>query len=217
MLAIAESPPTRSRGGAPCRTQSDRHADAVSREPIRLRRQHDSGHRNDCPLGTTGRSPIVAGVQLQELRTAFLESPLYREMAAHANGGDVPDSAAKRHHFIPRFLLREFASERDSRHLIFQLEKRTGQPRKVTVDAAASRHRFYAIDDEDGTTHNRVEAYLALVESHAAPAVRRLLNDPAVLRRTDAATIHTTSRCCSPGPRSERTGSPRRSIRPCAC
>jgi hypothetical protein len=127
-------------------------------------------------------------VLLQELRTAFRESPLYREMAAHTGKGVVPDSTAKRHHFIPRFLLREFAT-RDGRGLIFQLEKRTGQPRKVTVEAAASRHRFYAIHEEDGTTHNRVEAYLALVESHAAPAVRRLLDDPPGLLRTDAATI----------------------------
>ena len=128
-------------------------------------------------------------MQLQELRTAFLESPLYREMAAHAEKGAAPDSTAKRHHFIPRFLLRQFATERDGRHLIYQLEKRTGQPCKVTVEAAASRHRFYAIHEEDGTTHNRVEAYLALVESHAAPAVRRLLDDPTGLVRTDAATI----------------------------
>lgn len=124
-----------------------------------------------------------------ELRSAFLSNPLLQELNRLAEAGTPPNSDAKRHHFIPRFLLREFAIERDGKHWLSQLELKTGQHRRVTVESAASRHRFYTVRDEDGTTHNQVEGYLALVESHAAPAIKRYLADPVGVKPTDAAMI----------------------------
>jgi Protein of unknown function (DUF4238) len=99
----------------------------------------------------------------------------------------VPDSSAKRHHLVSRFLLRGFVHHRPDR--LFQLHVRTGKPNRITVDGAASRRRFYAVTEDDGTVHNRVEAYLALVETHAAPALRQLLDDPSLLGRTERATL----------------------------
>ena len=62
-------------------------------------------------------------------------------------------------------------------------------PIRVDVRVAASRHRLYAVPDENGAMSNRNEGYLALVEEHAAPALRHLLDDPASLSRGERATI----------------------------
>src|SRR5215207_6191786 len=89
---------------------------------------------------------------------------------------------AKRHHFLPQFLLRGVAQERGGKERLFQMHTASrGAPRLVDLRAAASRRRLYTAIDEDGEPSNRNEGYLALVESHAAPALRRLMDDPASL------------------------------------
>jgi Protein of unknown function (DUF4238) len=62
-------------------------------------------------------------------------------------------------------------------------------PLRVDMRTAASRHRLYTATDEDGRASNRHEGYLAFVETHAAPALRRLISDPASLSPGDRATI----------------------------
>jgi Protein of unknown function (DUF4238) len=42
---------------------------------------------------------------------------------------------------------------------------------------------------EDGVQHQKIEAFLALVESHAAPALQRLLDHPEGLDKADRATL----------------------------
>src|ERR1044072_5108900 len=62
-------------------------------------------------------------------------------------------------------------------------------PRRVALKGAASRHRLYAELDEDGQLSNRNEGYLALIEDHAAPALKCLLEDPDSLSPGQRATI----------------------------
>src|SRR5207248_7828851 len=88
-------------------------------------------------------------------------------------------STAKRHHFLSQFLLRGFADTHNGKDCLFQMEtKNRRAPIRVDVRTAASRRRLYAVPDEDGKMSNRNEGYLALVEEHAAPALRHLLDDP---------------------------------------
>lgn len=123
-----------------------------------------------------------------DLRSAFQSSPLFIEIE-QMNRGEKPhnESQAKRHHFLSQFQLRQFLREGHER--LFQLDVRSGTPQAVSTEAAASRRRFYTLSEEDGTRHNRVEAYFALIESHAAPALKRYLSDPAGLIRGDRATL----------------------------
>lgn len=83
----------------------------------------------------------------------------------------MPTSKAKRHHFIPQLTLNEFTGK-DGR--LYQLDVRTGKPQRTSAYAAGSRHRFYEFEDDDGKKSSVVEAYFSLVESHAAPALRKL-------------------------------------------
>lgn len=127
---------------------------------------------------------IVAALEASPVTQAFAE------MTASNDFSGLDKSAAKRHHFLSQFLLREFAHPFKGIDCVFQMETRTRKaPRRVPVRTAASRHRYYAVPDVNGELSNRNEGYLALVESHAAPALRHLLDDPATLTSGERATI----------------------------
>jgi hypothetical protein len=90
--------------------------------------------------------------------------------------GQLPTSDAKRHHFIPRFLLRSFREPGTQR--LYQLDKTTGECLAVTPEAAASRRRLYRVTDDTGEDNDYLEGLLALVEDHAARSIRALTHDP---------------------------------------
>jgi hypothetical protein len=94
------------------------------------------------------------------LREGFLGSPLLLQLTAIAEGRKaVPESAAIRHHFIPQFLLRRFSIDGTSGQRIMQLDLRSGEPRSVSIERAASRRRLYSARNESGEKDNRVETW----------------------------------------------------------
>jgi hypothetical protein len=123
----------------------------------------------------------------EELDAAFQTSPLIAELKAI----DIEqlDSEAKRQHFVPQLLLRGFARPKGRIHELFQLDVKSGKPIRTDTRAAASRRMLYLVEERDGTRHNRLEGFLARVESHAAPALVRLLEDPSALSDADRATL----------------------------
>ena len=128
---------------------------------------------------------------IDEIDQAFRESPLIVELEAVAKGGDFSsfDSPAKRQHFVPRFLLGRFAEQVAGKELIYQLDIDSGSTQRVETKSAASRRYFYALLDEEGNRNNRIEGFLARVESHAAVALRTFLADPLALTPGDRATL----------------------------
>lgn len=80
--------------------------------------------------------------------------------------------AGKRHHYLPRFLLRRFAEKDGPRAgLVWRLDKKTGQPRAVAPKFEAALPHYYRLTREDGTTDSRPEDILARIESAAASAL----------------------------------------------
>jgi hypothetical protein len=124
-----------------------------------------------------------------DLQAAFEASPLFQQLEALGEAGPdpIPDSDAKRHHFIPQFLLWQFVSSGAER--LHQLDISSGKPQAIAPSAAASRRRFYSVTDEQGDRHNKIESFLAIVEGHAATALARLLAEPAALEPADRATL----------------------------
>jgi hypothetical protein len=94
-----------------------------------------------------------------DMRAGFLGSPLFRELQDHASDDDYPESEAKRHHLVPRFLLRRFVSPGASPEKLCQLDLESGKPAKVTPTSAAAQTRFYRLTDGDGTEHQRLESF----------------------------------------------------------
>ncbi|MDX6634358.1 MAG: hypothetical protein QOF06_561 [Solirubrobacterales bacterium] len=80
-----------------------------------------------------------------------------------------PEPDAKRHHFIPQFMLNRFGKKR-----VCQLEKATGKPQSILVAEAASRRHLYRFEDDDGNKSSAVEGIFAMAEEEAAPALLRL-------------------------------------------
>jgi len=110
---------------------------------------------------------IAAAMRASPLTAAFME------MAETNDFSRLDKNTAKRHHFLPQFLLRGFSHTYHGKGHIFQMETRSRRaPVRVGVRSAAVRTGLYAAPDEDGELSNRNEGYLALVESHAAPALR---------------------------------------------
>jgi hypothetical protein len=103
---------------------------------------------------------------------AFDEGPFGQELIQIELGlKSWPSTSAKRHHFIPRFLLSRFANP-DER--LVQLDKRSGAPQAISAKRAASRHHFYTFEDDEGQKSSIIEVIFAMVEDHAAPALERL-------------------------------------------
>jgi hypothetical protein len=116
-------------------------------------------------------------------------TPALKEMADAEDFSSL-ESAAKRHHYVPQFLLKGFTDERDGGRRIFQMPTSGRRaPTRVGVRDAALRRRLYTAVDEDGRASNRHEGYLALIEDHAAPALRRFIENPQALTPGDRATI----------------------------
>lgn len=121
------------------------------------------------------------------------ESPIttaFMEMAVAGDFSALEKNQAKRHHFLPQLLLRRFSFVHEGKEGIFQMKaKGRGAPRRVGLRSAASRNRLYSVLGEDGELSNRHEGYLALIEDHAAPALRCLIEDPDSLTPGQRATI----------------------------
>jgi hypothetical protein len=103
----------------------------------------------------------------------------FMEMAATNDFSRLDKNAAKRHHFLPQFVLRSFGHSHRGKDFIFQMETQTRRaPARLEIRTAASRHRLYATPDENGNLSNRNEGYLALVESEAARREDGALMEP---------------------------------------
>jgi hypothetical protein len=100
--------------------------------------------------------------------TAFAQRMIQIELGL----AEWPEPGAKRHHFVPQFMLNRFGEPR-----IFQLEKSTGKPQSILVAEAASRRHFYRFADDEGNKSSVIEGIFGLAETDAAPALLRLEED----------------------------------------
>lgn len=101
----------------------------------------------------------------------------------------LPPAKGKRHHFVPKFVLRNFAADSAERKRVHQLEVACGDSRLVPVRTAASEDRLYAGRDLNGEYDNRVESFLGLFERFAAPTIAELSRDETPMRDEHVITL----------------------------
>jgi hypothetical protein len=102
-----------------------------------------------------------------------------------------PMSASKRHHYVPKFLLRQFSLTPDAKNpVIWKLDRKTGRPTRTAVDGEAVVGHFYRLQEEPGEA-SAVEKDLAMIEGIAADHIERLLEGRVLspVDRTEAATF----------------------------
>jgi len=121
---------------------------------------------------------------------APVEGPLARELRDIADGNrDFPETTARRHHYVPAFLLARFADPvGDRRGWMYQLDTSTGKPQKTTPNSACFERDLYSQTVGDGRD-NTIEALFSIVEKHAASAIERLIADPLKLTAEDRETL----------------------------
>jgi Protein of unknown function (DUF4238) len=132
-----------------------------------------------------GRLPTLKGMRAEaDPQRGFSHSELFRDLRLIEAGRKLmPATKAKRHHFVPKLLLKRF-SPRDGR--IWQMDTGTGATLDVQIEKAASRRRFYEfLHNDQGVKTARMESWLSLVESHASKVLRRIEHQGPVLGLAD--------------------------------
>jgi len=83
-------------------------------------------------------------------------------------------SEPKLHHYVPQFLLRRFANDQEQ---VLTIDRKTKDSFPQSISKAAARTGFYKILNDDGSTDNRVEEALGKIESRAATASAKLVDE----------------------------------------
>lgn len=100
--------------------------------------------------------------------------------------GTKGDTHAKRHHYVPVFLLQRFANANGQLH---QLDTRSGKPGRCNPADAACVKGYYRYRYDEGDWQNDLEPALAQIEDMAAAALRRLEDVDVPKGAEDRATI----------------------------
>lgn len=98
--------------------------------------------------------------------------------------------SAKRHHYVPRFLVARFASPPSARGTLLQLDRGTGRVLRTSPSNAAVIGRYYDFTTGgDEFPPDGAENLLGVVEGAAAPLVRRLAAPGSTLRDDERLTM----------------------------
>jgi uncharacterized protein DUF4238 len=105
--------------------------------------------------------------------------PLFEHLADIVDGRrPMPESEAVYQHYVPQLHLRGFSpNPRPAKNaLIWRLDKQTGVIEQKRVARVGGEKRFNRVKGPDDKYTNAIEAWLGIVEHHAAPALERLLS-----------------------------------------
>jgi len=100
-------------------------------------------------------------------------------------------SGPRRHHYVPKFLLREFSLAPDAKNpVIWKLDKKTGRPTRTPIEGETVVSHFYGLQEKTGDPSS-VERGLSTIEGIAADHIERLLKGGVLspAERAEAATF----------------------------
>lgn len=121
------------------------------------------------------------------------EPPLFKHLREIAEGKrPKPATNARRHHYVPSFLLARWALPARREGTMFALDVTTGKPAKTTPDASAFEKDLYAQPGPTGDPNDPelvFEAFLSIVEGYAADPLKKLATRPSTLGDEDRATL----------------------------
>jgi hypothetical protein len=85
-------------------------------------------------------------------------------------------SHAKRHHYVPKFLLRHFSVvPGEQTPQIWRLDRETGRSDCLSVENCAVVHNYNRLSGDLRLPSNSFEAFLSYIEEKAAPVVKKLV------------------------------------------
>lgn len=101
----------------------------------------------------------------------------------------LPDAAARKQHYVPSFLLALWATPPKRDGALWALAVDTGDVKKGKPGKVALQKDLYTLDKDAGSINLVIEAFLGIVEQHAADAIKRLAAAPESLSDDDRWTI----------------------------
>ncbi|MEJ7783928.1 MAG: DUF4238 domain-containing protein [Solirubrobacteraceae bacterium] len=142
------------------------------------------------------------------------EPPFVQEFRDIAEGTKpMPTTDARRQHYVPSFLLARWATPKNRKGSLVSLAV-AGKTAARKPGNVALEKDLYTIDKHAASVNLVFEAFLAIVECHAADPIKRLATAPQPITDDDRATIayllalqqpHATgARAAPPGRRSGR-------------
>jgi hypothetical protein len=121
------------------------------------------------------------------------QPPLFKHLSEIVDGTRAkPTTAARRHHYVPSFLLARWANPLKRDGVLFSLDIASNKATQTTPDRSAFARDLYAqpgpLDAADDP--NLVfEAFLSIVEGYAADPLKALAKAPSTLDDQDRATL----------------------------
>ena len=118
------------------------------------------------------------------------EPPFLQHLREIAEGKkSLPDAAARKQHYVPSFLLALWATPQKRDGILWALTVSTGDVDKRKPGKVALRKDLYTLDKEASSINLVIEAFLGVVEQHAADAIKRLAAAPLSISDDDRWTI----------------------------
>jgi Protein of unknown function (DUF4238) len=118
------------------------------------------------------------------------EIPLFRHLREIADGTrPKPETSARRHHYVPSFLLARWARPQKRDGELFELLVPGGRPRRTTPDQSAFKRDLYAQDVGTTSPDLTVEGFLSIIEGYSAQPLKDLAQLPPSISDEDRATL----------------------------
>ena len=101
----------------------------------------------------------------------------------------MPDAQARNQHYVPSFLLARWAMPQTRNGRLFSLTVASGDVIEGKPGKVALERDLYTLDKHEKSINLVIEAFLGVIEGHAAEPIKRLGTAPEAISDDDRATI----------------------------
>jgi hypothetical protein len=103
------------------------------------------------------------------------EPPFVRHLRKLVEGSaPLPQTNARRHHYVPSFLLARWAMPPKRKGKLAALTVATGHAAMTKPDNVAFVPELYSLNADDGGLDRKIETFMSVIEDHAADPIKRL-------------------------------------------
>ena len=104
-------------------------------------------------------------------------------------GAPLPQTDARRHHYVPSFLLARWATPQKREGNLTALTVATGSTDSTKPDKVAFMRELYSLTGNDGVLDRKIETFTSVIEQAAADPIKRLGEAPQRISEEDRWTV----------------------------
>jgi hypothetical protein len=134
--------------------------------------------------------PASAGRTLCNVADQTPEPPFVRHLRELVEAGaPLPQTDARRHHYVPSFLLARWATPQRRKGKLATLAVATGHTAMTKPDRVALVPELYTLNADGGGLDRKIETYMSVIEQYAADPIKRLGAAPEGITDEDRWTV----------------------------